>query len=295
MQGFSLPPLASLRAFEAAARHGSFTQAARELGMTQSAVSYQIKQLEQRLGVELFRRSGRHIQLTTVGDHLGEETSNAFALLRTACSFAASQRPDRIGITALPTVASHWLVPRLASFHEAHPGFSVQIEPSVSLSDMRRAPFDFAIRTGQGEWPGCNSKRLFANDFDVVLGADRINRGDIGTPSDILRLPLFGRSTWWASWAEMHGLEDVWRKLDPPTDLGTQASEVVAALSRHGAAIVTPKFFEDDLRSGRLIRPFPISFKRESSYWLVYREGTEKLPHIRAFRNWLLSQAEIAP
>jgi LysR family glycine cleavage system transcriptional activator len=288
-------PLPALRAFEAAARLGSFTKAANELAMTQAAVSYQVKRLEQRLGVVLFKRGGRQVQLTPAGQRLSVSASEAFALLRTACANAAEQKHGRIWITALPTVASNWLVPRLGDFHAKHPQYALQLDASIDAQDLRVSQFDVGIRTGAGNWPGCHSTRLFPSDYTVVCAPKLVAAGDISTPRDLLRIPLFGRRSWWLDWLSQAGLSDEECASIRASDLGTQPSEVTAALMQRGAAMVTRRFFARELRAGTLKQPFALIGTRDDAYWLVNRAGEQAFPNVRDFTRWLLEQIEPAP
>lgn len=287
---FPLPPIAALRAFEAAARLASFTRAGEELAMTQAAVSYQIKQLETRLGVTLFRRAGRHVELTAAGQRLSDAASEAFGLLRAACANIAEQKHVRVWITALPTVASNWLVPRLGDFRSRHPDYAVQLDSSVAVADMRVSAFDVAIRRGKGTWPGCEAQLLFHGNCAVVCAPGLIAAAGIERPEDLTRIPLFGRRSWWHRWFAAAAVPEAAYADLEPTDLGTEESEVTAALMQDGAAIVTASFFERDLASERIRQPFAITLTQETPYWLVYRAGTANLPNIRDFRKWLMAQ-----
>jgi LysR family glycine cleavage system transcriptional activator len=283
-------PLAALRAFEAAARLGSFTKAAGELAMTQAAVSYQVKRLEQLLGAVLFKRVGRQVQLTAAGQRLSASASEAFALLRTACANVTEQKHGRIWITALPTVASNWLVPRLGDFHAKHPQYALQLDASIDAQDFRVSQFDVGIRTGAGKWPGCHSIRLFPSDYTVVCAPELVEGGCISTPRDLLRLPLFGRRSWWLDWLSEAGLSDEECASIRASDLGTQPSEVTAALMQRGAAMVTSRFFARELRAGTLRQPFALVRMRDDPYWLVNRAGEQTFPNVRHFTRWLLEQ-----
>ncbi|RRN59148.1 LysR family transcriptional regulator [Pseudoxanthomonas sp. SGNA-20] len=155
----SLPPLSSLRAFEAAARLGSFSRAAAELNMTPAAVSYQIKQLEARLGVVLFRRFPRRVELTANGDMLAPAISGAFATMRAAVAQTVERAQDELSITTLPTVGATWLAPKLGRFKARMPALRVRLDMSVPTADLDALDFDVAIRSGLGTWPGLHVRR----------------------------------------------------------------------------------------------------------------------------------------
>jgi LysR family transcriptional regulator, glycine cleavage system transcriptional activator len=282
--------LTALRAFEAAARLGSFTKAAGELAMTQGAVSYQVKQLEGRLGAALFHRAGRSVELTPVGKRLSASLTEAFGLIRSAYSAAADHSSSRLLITALPTVASNWLVPRLASFQVAQPALSVRLDTSVEIEDLRASDFDVAIRSGGGNWPGCEAHRLFANDYTVVCAPALVRARKLSHPADLEKVPLFGGANWWTRWLSAAGIPVASVEA---TDLGTQTSEVKAALMREGAALVTPLFFREEIEAEVLAQPFKILAKSPSDYWLVYRHGEDSRPNVRSFKQWIMREIAV--
>src|SRR5918993_659633 len=147
-----LPPMSAVRVFEAAARHQSFTRAAEELGMTQAAVSYQIKSLEDRVGAALFVRMPRNVSLTPAGQRLAPAVTEAFEMLRSAFASTARTVDNVLSLSVLPTIASHWLVPRLGRFQIAHPQFAVQLDASHEIVEFSQGEFDLAIRSGTGDW-----------------------------------------------------------------------------------------------------------------------------------------------
>lgn len=285
----ALPPLAALRAFEAAARLSSFTQAAQELAMTQAAVSYQVKLLEQRLGVPLFARIGRSVQLTAAGRRLSAPVGEAFALLRSATAAAASAAQQQLNVTAAPTVAANWLAPRIGDFQMRHPVYAVRVDASVAEADLRVSEFDVAIRMGRGEWPGCSAQRLFASEYAPVCAPAIAS--EISSPADLAKVRLFGPPRWWKNWFAAAGVGKIEAR---PTDLATQNSEVTAAIAQGGAAIVNTCFFFADIRSGRLALPFPVTATSGLDYWLVHRTGAERHSNVADFTRWLLEQAETA-
>lgn len=151
--------------------------------------------------------------------------------------------------------------------------------------------FDVAIRTGKGDWPGCEAVPLFPSTYTVVCSPALIESGAIAEPRDLLGIPLFGRQAWWMDWFEAIGLAEEEYSPSHATDLGTQQSEVTAALMQQGAAMVTPAFFAQDLKSGHIQAPFPITRSRENGYWLVHRSGAGAMPNVRDFARWLVDQS----
>ena len=283
-----LPPLAALRAFEAAARHQSYTRAAAELFMTQAAVSYQIKSLEARLGTSLFRRQGRHVVLTETGQRLGAAVVDAFARLRQAVGAELAQTRDVLSITALPTIAGNWLAPRLGQFQIAHPNLAVRLDTSIALMDIADGAFDVGLRVGTGPWPGLDAHRLMQSVYTAVCAPETIAARRLKKPADLLRMPLYGRRVWWHEWFATAGVAASAVSKMVEMDLGVQSFEVRAAIANGGAAIISPAFFPDDLATGRLVRPFPIEVREAASYWLVHASARARLPKIAAFREWLL-------
>jgi LysR family transcriptional regulator, glycine cleavage system transcriptional activator len=281
-----LPSLSALRAFEAAARLGSFTKAGEELAMTQAAVSYQVKVLEDRLGVALFARVGRGVELTPAGRRMSLQVSEAFVLLRTAIAGAVQTGAGALQITAAPTLAANWLAPRIGFFEEINPQFRVRVDASSRVEDLRTSEFDVAIRMGKGAWPGCVAERLLVSEYTPVCDPE-LSRS-LASPADLLSVKRFGPVKWWANWFEAACVAGT---SATATDLATQSSEVTAALAQGGAAIVNLVFFADDLARGRLASPFAISATSGIDYWLVHRSGADMQDNIRAFKSWIMAEA----
>jgi LysR family transcriptional regulator, glycine cleavage system transcriptional activator len=293
-----LPPLTAIRAFEAAARLGSFTKAAQELGMTQAAISYQVKLLEDRVGAPLFLREPRRVVLSEIGKRLAPQVSEAFQRLGAAFAALRETTSGVLSITAVHTFATNWLVPRLGAFQLAHPDIAVRLEVSSRNVDFAREEFDVGIRGGNGAWPGLKAHRLLAGEFTPLLSPALLARaGPLESPADLLRLPRLDiDDEWWRRWFELAGVPDV----SPPTGGtlgGTLTVEVqsmagTAAIAGQGVAILMPAFFTADIAAGRLVQPFDLVATDAHSYWLVYPEERRNTPKIRAFCNWILAEVE---
>lgn len=287
-----LPPLSAVRAFEAAARHGSFTRAAVELGMTQAAVSYQIKLLEERLGLPLFQRLSRRVALTEAGERLASSVMDSFDGLRAAFAAVTETAEGVLSIQALPTFASNWLVPRLGLFQCENPGLAVRMVTQVGLSEPQADDCDVAIRRGTGQWPGLEAHWLMKSEFTPLCGPNLFR--DLGRPpqpSDLLRVKRIGKTEAWDRWFTAAGVNSEATTGEPPFDLTVQQLEVTAALASNGAAMSSPVFFRNELCAGLLIQPFELMLAGGYDYWLTYPSRRRTARKISLFRDWLLQQA----
>lgn len=288
-------PLNALRVFEAVARHGSFTRAGDELGMTQTAVSYQIKLIEENIGEPLFLRRPRQISLTETGERLAPKVAEAFAMLSEAVASVRDDAETTLDIHSTPTFASQWLARHLGSFQLQHPNVAVRLATSEALIDFSRVTSDVAIRNGRGQWPGLNAHLLMRLNFTPMLSpalADTI--GGIGNPADLLKLRIIDAGDpWWSQWFAAAGVADPGLQGRPRSRLGAQSFEASAAIASQGVAILTPEFYADDLAAGRLLQPFDILCNDGTDYWLVYPESRRNVPRIRAFRNWILGELQV--
>jgi LysR family glycine cleavage system transcriptional activator len=290
----SLPPLAALRVFESAARHLSFTKAAAELGMTQAAVSYQVKLLEDRIGVPLFLRRPRQVVLTEAGQRFAPEVTQAFTQLAEAYAAVRNVAEGTLVISTIQTFASNWLARHLGSFQMLHPALAVRLEVQSRPVDFSREEVDVGIRSGSGDWPGVVRHQLFRSHFTPMFspklgGAAR----DVKTPADLLKLPILDpRDYWWDIWFKAAGVAETDLDKRPGSSMGSQASEANRAIAGQGVAILTPALVASELADGLLIQPFDLVASEDKAYWLVYPEARRNVPKIRAFRDWLL--AEIA-
>lgn len=289
----ALPPLNAVRAFEAAARHESFTRAAEELGMTQAAVSYQIKLLEERLGAALFRRLPRRVELSAEGRRALPLVTEAFDSLAAAFETALDERNPVLSITTLQTLAACWLVPRLGAFQLAHPEIAVRLDASDRLLDFDRDDIDVAIRSGYGDWPGTIAHPLFPVNFTVAVSPALLERhGPLSSPADLLRLPLVSPDDpWWRLWFAAAGLPGAETGNRRALLLGVQHLDATAVLAGAGAGLISPFYFRQELRDGSLVQPFPIVTGEPGRfYWIVYPKARRNAPKVRAFRDWVLAQ-----
>lgn len=287
-----LPPLAAIRAFEAAARHGSFTKAADELGLTQAAVSYQVKQLEDRVGAPLFLRQARRVVLSEAGSRLAPAVADAFQRLTLAFDALRATDEGVLSVTAVHTFCTNWLVPRLGTFQITHPNIAVRLDASSHWVNFAQENFDVGIRSGNGEWPGLAAHKLMPLELAVFASPDFLARaGRITGPADLLHLPLLDWSdNAWRRWFAFAGISDPQPTSGPNIMVETQVMLGLAATNGQGLALLTPAFFHADIAAGRLVQVLPIIVRENVDYWLVYPQERRNLPKIRAFRDWLLQQ-----
>jgi LysR family glycine cleavage system transcriptional activator len=288
-------PLNALRVFEAAARLGSFTRAGDELGMTQTAVSYQIKLLEETVGEPLFLRRPRQIELTETGEQLAPKVAEAFGMLQDAMASISGDAETTLLIHSTPTFASQWLARHLGSFQLKHPKIAVRLSTSGSIIDFAREPSDIAVRAGLGTWPGLRAHLLMKMTFTPMLSpalAETI--GGVHEPADLLKLRIIDAGDpWWVTWFQDAGIADPGLQGRPRSRLGAQSFEASAALAGQGVAVLTPEFYADELASGRLIQPFDILSTDGADYWVAYPENRRHTPRIRAFRDWILGEFDM--
>ncbi|MES2121137.1 MAG: LysR substrate-binding domain-containing protein [Pseudomonadota bacterium] len=293
-----LPPLAAIRAFEAAARTENFTAAAAELGMTQAAISYQVKSLEERLGAPLFVRERGRARLTPLGARLLPSLSSAFDQIEAA--FASHREEDEtlLSITTTHTFANTWLAWRLGAFQMEHPDLAVRMTTSNELCDLRGGDADIAIRAGSGNWEGLEQERLFESTFTPMASPEclaEIERklGRRVVPADIPeQMRVNPSDEWWQQWFSDNGVpadEAALRR--PGIRLENQANEGHAAMGGLGFAVLTPLLWKGDVAAGRLVAPFPDRVSaRGWAYWLVYPKERRMVPKVKRFREWLTAE-----
>ena len=285
-----LPPLNSLRAFEAAARHLSFTRAADELNVTQAAISHQVKGLEDHLGVCLFRRMPRRLLLTDEGQALLPDLRDGFARLAQAVErVRTGGASGSLTVSTMTTIAMSWLVPRLPRFQEACPDIDIRITTSQKLVDFTREEIDVAIRYGNGGWPGVFAEKMFDDVLTPLCG--RAFRDRLRRPEDLRGVPLL-RSTEemeWPAWLAAAGVTGVDLTRGGLVFDSTQIA-VRAAADGMGVCMATPSLFADEIAAGRLFQPFPLTVANGKAYWLVAAENGANRPKVRRFRDWVFDE-----
>ncbi|WNZ87201.1 transcriptional regulator GcvA [Pseudomonas sp. P108] len=288
----SLPSLNGLRAFEAAARHMSFTKAAEELNVTQTAVSHQIRRLEAELGVHLFLRLAEGLALSEEGQAYLPGIRAAFQELRYSTEQLLEGRHESVlTISTLVSVASKWLLPRLPSFQQAFADIDVRISASTELVDFRKGTIDAAIRYGRGDWKGLRADFLMSDEIFPVCSPALAKT--LSTPADLARHTMLQVSgvtaTDWSTWLSAAG-QPLQLAEGPRLTFDLAMMAVQAAVDGQGVCIGRSTYVEDDLRAGRLVVPFDLRLKDQLGFYLVTPRETAQVKKIVAFRAWLLAQ-----
>ncbi|WP_047396943.1 LysR substrate-binding domain-containing protein [Chitinibacter sp. ZOR0017] len=284
----SLPPLAALRAFEAVSRLGSVVKAADALSVTHSAISHQLRTLEDYLGLPLFERQGRKLNLTEDGRHYALQIRVALNDVAEATrATRARPKPNELTIATLPSFSLSWLMPRLPGFQQIYPQYRVNLRASLQFEDLQTAPVDLAIRMGSGEWDGVKARALLSDYLVVVAASD-----DPQQPRSIAEVPqarIIGSMEKWSSWSLAAGLGD-WT---PSFSLFCNDNNIVLdAIRRHqGIGLMRLTMVLDELRSGRLNLVGNVVVPHPSRFWLAWMprmDGSAKLHH---FSEWILAAA----
>lgn len=288
-----LPPPNALVAFEAAARHLSFTSAAGELNVTRVAVSNQVKQLEDFLGIELFTRLHRTLRLTPAGEILGRRLSASLnEIASTIEAVREDSRKHRLTITTSTGFVTYWLLPRMGDFRSRHPDIDVRLLVSDSYLNLRSEGIDIAVRYGSGGWPGVQVERLVDEEiFPVCSPGFLADRGPFNRPEELLGERLlhldgpYDPETRWAPWFAAQGI-------DPVPSLGglflnTYASFVQAALDGQGIALLGPPLLAKALADGALVRPIEVAPTPRRTFWLASPERAPRSAAALAFCSWI--------
>jgi LysR family transcriptional regulator, glycine cleavage system transcriptional activator len=288
-----LPPLNALKAFEAAARHESFTRAAAELFVTQGAVSHQVKALETELGLKLFNRERQRLVLTEAGrDYLAVVRDALDRIALGTERLLQRQSAGVLTVSTSPDFAAKWLVHRLGNFVEAHPGIDLRVSATMHHVDFAREEVDLAVRHGDGNWPGLDTVRLSSEQLFPVCSPKLLTgRRALAKPADILKYPLIHMDSRadWTKWLQAAGVDD--GKVIHGPVLNRASMVIDAAINGQGIALARTTLAAFDLISGRLVRPFAETLRLSRTYWIVCPKATTALPKIVTFRNWLIAQA----
>jgi LysR family glycine cleavage system transcriptional activator len=289
-----IPPLKSLRYFACAARHLSLSKAADELHVTHSAISHQIKALEDHLGVKLFRRHGRGLRLTESGQAYFPAVQDSFDRLADA-SVKLSRRKTAgpLTVSCMPSFASRWLVPHLGAFRALHPDIDVRIGADAGVVDFNRDEVDVAIRHGLGKWPGVVTDRLLSETHFPVCSPKLLEGPNaIREPMDLFKHSLLydydWRGNFWRDWFRAAGLGNM--DFSHALSFNNSALMLQAAIDGLGVALTQQILVGDDLKAGRLVKPFELQIETEYAYWVVMPPHYRARPKVAAFRNWILTE-----
>ncbi len=298
-----LPPLGALRAFEAAARHMSFSKAAEELRVTPAAISHQIHTLELDLGVRLFSRLNRSVELTASAAVLLPGLSDAFAGIRAALRrLSAHNDTGSLTVTASPSFAAKWLVMRLHRFQARSPEVDVRISATDEVVDLTQGDFDIAIRYGAGHYPGLNVELLFTNEVFPACSPQLLSAGPpLRSPDDLRHHALIHDQAierdplvpTWPMWLKAAGVKDV-----PATgglSFNNMSLALDAAIAGHGVVLAYSTIAAADIAAGRLMRLFSLALPDQFAYYIVTAPGAIERPKVRAFRDWLRAEAARTP
>jgi LysR family transcriptional regulator, glycine cleavage system transcriptional activator len=297
-----LPSLNALRVFWAAARHGSFVKAAGELNVTPSAVSLQVRQLEDELGLKLFERTARGLTLTASGQRVLPDISAAFERLLesfTALNVSA-HGGSMLTVSAAPSFATKWLLPRLSGFLAANPEIEVSLKATVELADFERSEADIGIRYGRGDYPGLETELLLREMVfpvcspELIAGKKKSSTADFLSNVTLLHDDSTGESEalpGWKMWLIAAGIDGVdWRK---GSHFDQSALAIEAAAAGLGVALAPAVLVESDLASGRLIRLDTAELSEPFAYYLVYPADRSERQAVKAFRSWLFAELNL--
>jgi LysR family transcriptional regulator, glycine cleavage system transcriptional activator len=281
-----------LQAFVAVARAGKMRQAAQELALTPGAVSQRVRQLEEAAGHRLFTRTRAGVELTAAGETMFAALAEPFRALEAVDGELGVVPSRRVTVSAVPSFAATWLVPRLASFARRYPDIEIAVETGLRPVDLKREPIDLAIRHGLGRYPGLDATWLVAPALIVVASPDLLrDRPPLKEPADCRAFPLLhdlNRQDW-PLWFEAHGVAA------PNCKKGPAFSEshliVRAAVAGQGLALVRDVYAADDLRSKKLMKALTVNWPVQFAYYAVTTSEALQKPAVRRFRDWLIEEA----
>jgi LysR family glycine cleavage system transcriptional activator len=286
-----LPPLTALRAFEAAARHGNLSAAARELNVTHAAIAQQVKKLEQWFGTKLIQREGRGVAATGRGATLAAGLGEGFAALQAAVDAMAEDDATRpLKITLTPSFAAQWMMPRLGAFRAAHPEIEIMLNPTSVSIDLVAEDYDVAFRFGDGDWPGLDSEQVLESGHAVFAAASLVAGKRIETPADVAALP----------WVQELGMDEraVWLKahgVDEAEGAGRNilhlpGNLILDAIRRgEGVGNTGRTWFTEDIAAGRVVALFDEDDATDIGYWIVTRPPPHREP-LKAFLKWVRAE-----
>ena len=288
-----LPPIHLLSAFEAAARHDSITQAAAELSLTQGAVSRQILNLEEQLGISLFERKRKRLYLTAQGaQYLAEIRPALNAIINATVSLTANPGGGILNLSILPTFGTHWLAPKLADFLTSNPGITLNLGTHLEPFAFPAPGIDAAIFHGSGYWPGTSSLKLLDEQIVPACSRELMDRHHFENPQDLLQAPLLSLGTRpdaWKNWLGSHGVKQA-----PPGSMLFDQFATLAQATKHsmGIALLPLFLIEDDLESGKLVPACGSAESGDGAYYLVWPDNRSSYMPVKHFIQWISRYAE---
>lgn len=293
-----LPPLNALRAFEASARHRSFSRAAEELNVTPAAISHQIKGLEEYLAAKLFRRAKRTLMLTPAGQTLLPGIRKGFVAFTEAMEeFGLYDETGMLTVAVTPSFAAKWLVHRIEHFNRAYPEVDIRMTTSMNLSDYSRDGIEIGVRYGKGNYDDLITEHLLSTEI-IPVCSPRLLEGDhpLQAPKDLAHVTLLHDDSHrheemypdWGMWLRAAGASDIDASHGLRFDTAGETQN--AAVEGVGVALGRTTLVSDDIEAGRLVRLFDLVLPSDFAYWIVYSETSIKRPKVKAFRDWLKSE-----
>jgi LysR family glycine cleavage system transcriptional activator len=289
-----LPPMNALKSFDAAARYLSFSRAAEELHLTHGAVSRAIKQLEDYLGVVLFKRATRSVSLTAIGASYAADIRDVLdRLAQATTAVKEGQSAGALTVSTIDSFAAKWLVPRLFRFKRAHPEIDVRLLTTQRLIDFATEDVDIAIRMGRGNWPGLEARLLMKEDLSPVC-SPRLLEG----PHPLRNLEDLKYHTLihddfpvdWTMWLKAAGVHGIDSRRGPVFNSSGHALQ--AAIQGEGVVLGSSVLADDDIAAGRLVRPFAFTLPADLAYYVVYPPKAVRKPKVKAFRDWLATEVQ---
>lgn len=286
-----LPSTSALAAFDAVARHESFSAAAEELSLTQGAVSRQIAALEEQLGTALFDRTSRHVVLSDAGRAYLKAVGPALASIRGASLQVMSQmRGTTLNLAFLPTFGTRWLIPRIPRFVAKYPDIILNFATRIGQFDFDREGLDAAIHIGQPDWPNADSVFLMDETVAPVCSPAFLQRNPVQVPADLLPLPLFNMASRPGAWDHWFKSLDMAAPVSPGMRFEQFSNVSQACIAGLGVALMPLFLIRAEIESGQLVVAFPHTVKSPSSYYFVTPKARSGTPAVSAFRDWLLAE-----
>lgn len=288
-----IPSTMMLQAFEAAAKRLSFTRAAEDLCLTQSAVSHQVIALEEMLRTKLFKRVKKRLDLTAAGKAFQTRISPALNILEGAVIELMSSQSERstLDLGVVPTFATKWLIPRMCQFGKQHPGITINLSTRMVPFDFSETMLDAAIHFGDPDWPGTTCEYLMSEEMVVVCN-EELATTTLQEPADLTEVPLLHQTTRphaWKEWTQTARVDGVDVGRGPQFDHFSMVTQ--AAVAGLGVAVLPKFLILDELASGKLVIPFGPTVTSDQAYYLVYPERKSGLSSLQRFRAWLLDAA----